>query len=491
MAHFIPKFDVSSSKFSEGDLLAPNYSMLSTDDRMVMGLNQNALASIAGSDAIIKSSEAQYKAVLAQNEEANVNSQRQVEATLALNDSINSGFNAINGVIADMSSSLDMGFQALIEQQIIANTKIDDLIKLIQIPEFEKERVHFFSEAIKFLKQGLTAKSRYQDALDNLLKAYELNKTDYIVSHQIGLLYLYNKDFLDLVKAEKFLNNAADYGSSFGDKFAALSYQHLAYCQELQLKLEDAISNARAGHKIDSSIVEFKMIELECEYILGNLTNVYNVIKEECDKDLSIIPLIRYNEILKNDFNTIDLIDQYENKLNVRITSHYNKLVKYRPVIDLYYKDEYQYDDGSDENEYPSVFSVIGYGRKGDYSTSDILYELFRSFGNSDDFDIKLDGTEKLNKLVSIIERQLSDNNSDLDLAVKAYQVELDRPDVTFSPIQKEKPKEDTKKIVIAVVLLCVGVVGVLFITDKFEIPFYYVMGVIILGVFLYNKYKS
>lgn len=473
MSHFIPKFSVSSTKFSEADISAPNFSRLSSDDKILMGLTQNMIANMAGTEAIIRSSEEQYKAMVLQNKEANENARKQIESTLRLNQTLEDGFNGINNIISDLSYSLEIGIKGIIEQQLIANHKIDDLIRLIQIPEFEKERVFYFSEGIKFLKQALKVKKRYSDALENLLKAYELNKSDYITAHQIGLIYLYNEDYIDLVKAEQYLTSAADYGSGTGDLYVALTYQHLAYCQFLQAKFSDAANNARLGYEIDNSILELKIIELECEYALDNFNKVYDTIIELCEKDLSIIPLIRENVILNKGFNVIELLDKYENKLNEDIKNSYDKLVYFRPYIEVYYIHFYDGDFGRPGQE-ETIFSVLGYENKKSFKTPDDFYGYIKAYAEVTDFNQKVKSRNKLLKLIDVISDRLSDFDDDLDVAIEAYKNDLKvfnmKETVPTKVIEEPETKITKTSIILGVLALVILIPSTFYICDKLEL---------------------
>lgn len=477
MSHFIPNFTPSSTKFSEADITGPNFNKLSSDDKILMGLTQNMFVNIAGTEAIIKSSEAQYKNMMIQNKLSNQNAQKQIESTIRLNETMENGFDSINNVISKLSNELDLGIKGIIEQQLIANTKIDDLIKLIQIPEFEKERIFYFGEGIKFLKEALKVKKRYEDALENLLKAYELKKSDYITAHQIGLIYLYNEDYINLVKAEKYLVSAVDYGSGTGDRFIALTYQHLAYCQFLQARFSDAADNARLGYKIDGSILELKIIELECEYALNNLLKVYGIIIEECEKDLNIIPLIRENVILNKGFNVIELLDKLEDKLNNNIKDIHDKIVSFRAYIEVYYKQYYHNDSGRKGQE-ETIFSVIGYNNKKTYNTPDKFYNLVELYSNVEPFSERVNAKNKLSELLRVISDRLSDFDIDLDAAIEAYKDELEllnkvvvtKPAQTKNEVEETGSRFNIKSIIIITLALAIIIPLSFYICDKLGI---------------------
>lgn len=421
MSHFIPKIQ---QKYSDGDIFMPSYSNLSLKESVAIGLYQSTMATYDGTQEIVKNSEKQFAESMKMNENSLKiqieNAEQQLNETKILNDNLLSGLSDINYAISQISDNFDIKVSALIEQQILSNTKIDNLIDLIRIPEFEKERIYYFSEGMRFLKQVNTSKKRYIDVLKNFLRAYEINSSDYLLGHQIGLIYLYNEDYIDLPKAEEFLINSADYGSSNRDKFSALTYQHLAYCQLLQFKIPEALENARLGYKLDSSISELKIIELECLYILEDFNNLYDSISKFCKNNISNCQKIRNSEILNKGYNVIELIVKIEKEfINRNVDTLIDKLIKYKPYFDVFFN---TYSPTTDND---NVYNIIGYDKRNDITNSNELYEYFNDLAKTNNISEKNNLFSILEKTVLLAEDNLLCVSEDINEGIELYKETL------------------------------------------------------------------
>jgi len=429
MSHLVPEFIY---QFSDAKMVAPNFLSLTQDERVIMGINQNTYATISGTNNIIKQSEEHYKETIIQNKEL-LESQKdigekQLNAFRDLDTSLIYGFNDVNSKLNDLNHSIDISLTALIDQQIICNTNINKLIDIIKIPEFEKERLYYFSQGINYLKQALINKNRYTDAIQNLYKAYELDHKDYIISHQLGLIYLYNDNYIDLQKAEKYLTESVDYGFSNNDKYTAITCQHLAYCQLLQFKFKEAINNCKLAYKLDASIYEAKIIEIECEFLLGNISVVYELITKLCDNDITFISQLKENVILNKDFNIIEYINIIENKFNEKLATLYHKLKNYKVYFDYYYEFDYMNIKSNGSN----LFSIIDnyhVGFNTCYYTlydTNTLYEYFYNLINTNDIKNKQNNFKLLLEIIDFIELEFKNEFRTIDNALKSYNQKIE-----------------------------------------------------------------
>jgi len=233
-----------------------------------------------------------------------------------LSNVMEKGFNEVNQNLVDIKIQLynvedaidrlggliDSKLNAVLEQQHLTNLGIEQLISIAKIPEFQKERIYYFEEGLKFLNNALIDPKRYSDALDNFLEAEKRKKTDYLVLHNIGLIYLYSSENLNLELAEEYFLKAGDYSddelspeamrsekigfssekisNSLVRKIAYESYQHAANAQLILGKHEEAIKSANEAIKISDKALEAKYIAAQAHLVLGEQEKSLNYIKE-------------------------------------------------------------------------------------------------------------------------------------------------------------------------------------------------------------------
>lgn len=423
MNHFVPKF-------SNTDIYSPNYSELSSDDRISIGLTQNTIATFASSDAIIKSSERQFKDVL-----SNMNHNAMLSRVIAenqLDEAIETNHNLrlLNNTI----NSLDIKLSSLLDLHTITNNKLDELIRVTGIPEFEKERLFYFSEGIKFIKQSEKCDRRFKDALENLTKSYSINSTDYVTSYMLSSIYLYNESLMDLKKSEEILLKSIDYSSSIDDKFTANSYKHLAYCQLLQYKLDDAIDSCKDGYKLDNSIIDLYIIEIECEVLLNNRAKFIKLMKNLCKKDINNInyllssKTIIENEIAKSTINGI--INKFDKE--------YYKSVSRLRYLDRFIRYEYS------DVQVPMLFDYID-----NLKSPEELYSFFEE----PDFSFRITKFILLNNIISGIEKYLNDNYDNIDNGLDECKRFMER-NKNHNPIKETTTPASSPLLIISMIIV-------------------------------------
>lgn len=124
---------------------------------------------------------------------------------------ISYGIDDLSNEVNKLASMLDWNLSLIIEQQRITNLLLGNIAVLLRIPDIQKERQYYIEQGIKFLKKAMFDNDFYEHALNNLLKAKEIEETDFFVLHRIGLIYLYSPKHLDLKEAEKYFKEAAKF----------------------------------------------------------------------------------------------------------------------------------------------------------------------------------------------------------------------------------------------------------------------------------------
>lgn len=84
-----------------------------------------------------------------------------------------------------------------------------DFTGLLQLSDFQQERAYYIVEGFRHYANSRHDPAAFRPALENLLRAEQLDRTDHLVLHRIGMVYLYAGAFSDLHRAEDYLRGAA------------------------------------------------------------------------------------------------------------------------------------------------------------------------------------------------------------------------------------------------------------------------------------------
>lgn len=234
-----------------------------------------------------------------------------------------SGFQKVNTNLENIASILTWKFQEVIEQQKITNLLLGNISILLKIPDIQKERQYYVEQGLKFFQNARADKSFYDDSLENLLKAEQIEKTDYFTLQRIGMIYLFSTKHLDLPIAIDYFLKSAKY--SYGEthsfssqtinylendlstdissqirttldikKHTANSYLYASQCYYLQKDYKNALTCAQNAYNIVPSFLEAG----------------FNTVKYLCclGKEKVAIPILK-DIILKNKFFSVKAIN--------------------------------------------------------------------------------------------------------------------------------------------------------------------------------------
>lgn len=143
-------------------------------------------------------------------------SAEQVSAINNLGQTIGRGMNILQRELSEVNDNLtfiNRNLDIQIEQQRLSNLLLQDISKLLRVPDSEKERQHSIELGVKFFVNAQKDADLYADALEELTKAESLMKQDYFVLHRIGCIYLYAEKYVDPEKALDYFLKAAKYAS--------------------------------------------------------------------------------------------------------------------------------------------------------------------------------------------------------------------------------------------------------------------------------------
>lgn len=138
---------------------------------------------------------------------------------------VNSGINQLSLQMTENNDSLSFINRKLdiqIEQQILSNFLLEDIAKLLRVPDSEKERQYCIELGVKFFVNAKQDPDLFEDALEELLKAESMMRQDYFVLHRLGCIYLYVERYINPEKAMEYFLHAAKYASVESDPKAML-----------------------------------------------------------------------------------------------------------------------------------------------------------------------------------------------------------------------------------------------------------------------------
>ncbi len=299
---------------------------------------------------------------------------------------INSNLVQIQGQLSDINLSIqnlagliDTKFNALIEQQKITNYKLQQILEFAKVPDFQKERIYYLENGLKYLKNAQIDPKRYVDALENLKEAEKREKRDYITLYNIGIIHLFSSELVDISAAEDYFLRAADYAddeipqdavkstnyigevkqnsSQFVKNIAAYSYHFASYAQYLSDKFEDSIKNSLEALKINPNLKECQFNNALSYMALGKENEALENIKSISNDhnyiiDAAFNPHIAVSEKAQEFF--INLKDSKKEHLLKKLTSVISIAKSGSPLYDK----SKALIDQLDENTFLNVLSV-------------------------------------------------------------------------------------------------------------------------------------
>lgn len=113
--------------------------------------------------------------------------------------------------IDQIATMVDWRLSQLVDQQRVSNLLLENIARLLHVPDIQKERQYHIEQGFKHYQNAWLDEDLYLDALENLLEAEKREKTDFVVIHRIGMIYLYCTKSLDIEQAEHYFRRAAKY----------------------------------------------------------------------------------------------------------------------------------------------------------------------------------------------------------------------------------------------------------------------------------------
>lgn len=152
-----------------------------------------------------------------------------------IQDTLKRGFTGMVQQVKNLSEKFDQwgnefnkNQQLQLQSQRIQIMQNENIALLLRIPDFQKERQDYIEKGFKFFANGLIDSDMYEHSLEYLGKAYDLERTDYIVLYHLGMIHLYVPQFLDLEKAKSYFEKAGKLAAVESDPKASRIFNILS-----------------------------------------------------------------------------------------------------------------------------------------------------------------------------------------------------------------------------------------------------------------------
>ncbi|MFA5911365.1 MAG: hypothetical protein WC815_21525 [Vicinamibacterales bacterium] len=125
---------------------------------------------------------------------------------------INCNISELRGEISDMAAMLDWKLSLMIEEQRLTNQLLGHVVRLLRIPDSQKQRAYHIEQGLKYLKNAIREginSTFYADALEGFREAERIERKDYITLNRIGQIHLYSRQHMDIPLAEEYFLKSA------------------------------------------------------------------------------------------------------------------------------------------------------------------------------------------------------------------------------------------------------------------------------------------
>lgn len=275
-----------------------------------------AIQSMANTDRLIRTFENNHREMLKQNEthhsdnlkmlsEQNVIARHQVNESVRANRNLADiayNMETIGDVLTDFSiknlsllESVDTTLTTSLKHLAMINYGVDNIIELLRVPEFEKERIFHIQEAFKYLDMSIVNPDRCIDAMEYLQKAKQLNDRDPLVNYNIALLLQHRSNTLDIVEAKKYLQRALDYVYN-DNKFKSMILSELAFNAMASGDINESIRLSTEATRYNSKNIDAIYYYMDAKIISGEFGSSMNMLYETVDLSTALKALSRHME---------------------------------------------------------------------------------------------------------------------------------------------------------------------------------------------------
>ncbi len=191
-------------------------------------------------------------------------------------EDINWRLNDINEGINSLHSMLDWKTDIMIEEQKISNLYLGKVAGLLKIPDSQKQRSHHVELGITWLKNAIEEGPKsdfYTDALDEFIKAKQIEEKDYFNLNKIGLIHLHSKKHLDVPKADEYFKASARYAKAIANATPSTN-------ESLQNRYNERLESLLTKEVLLEEAASSLNYASRCNYILTNFSEAIELAKQ-------------------------------------------------------------------------------------------------------------------------------------------------------------------------------------------------------------------
>lgn len=125
---------------------------------------------------------------------------------------MNCNISELRGEMNAMAAMLDWKLSLLIEEQRLTNQLLGQVVRLLRIPDSQKQRAYHIEQGLKYLKNAIREgidSTFYADALEGFREAERIERKDYITLNRIGQIHLYSRQHMNIPVAEEYFLKSA------------------------------------------------------------------------------------------------------------------------------------------------------------------------------------------------------------------------------------------------------------------------------------------
>jgi hypothetical protein len=260
---------------------------LITYSQMTDSEKRQEISNISRNGAVIDAINKGYKQNLEQSDRQHreemsrlADNTRELERNNALVSDQNNKLGEISGILYDTNVILNTGFgdlslkaQSLVKLAEINSDKMDKLIEVMKIPDYEKERLFKFAKATDYLRQSIKFPDRMDDAIEILEEIYKTDTRDPLVLNKLANCYLHSTKHANLVRSKELFERAISYtDSKFNDKNLLKYDNYINYAYIKMLldpsyvisidELTEIVNNTINAKDMDKSLYQLAAVSL-------------------------------------------------------------------------------------------------------------------------------------------------------------------------------------------------------------------------------------
>ena len=272
-------------------------------------------------------------------------------------------FASIGKKIQNVSSSLerllnivDSRLKNMISLQNQTNIYLNNLQRIMMLPDVQKEKYFHIEKGMKYYLNAMYDKDLFDIALNNFLKALEIDESDFISLHYLGLIFLYSPEHLDISKSENYflqsykfsivetnytsrremnfidfsMGNSNQLGEYSQNEMVALTSESLhqaSICAFLRKDFAKSIELAKMGLSLKTDKLETKYQLAKSNVFYNHIDDALLLIRELIDTEPNYSIKVLSDLNLSQQPRILDLLNKISSETKEKLLTEYCNLI--------------------------------------------------------------------------------------------------------------------------------------------------------------------